>query len=328
MRGSFKIGSVLGITVRVHWLFLALLLFLMLWPAGQGGNTPQLLLLLVLFGVVFLHELGHSLVARRFGIRVYDITFWPLGGMARMSEIPESSRVEMLIALAGPAVNFVLAALATPLAFWGALSVGDGDASGAARTAAYLGSWFVGINLALGVFNLVPAFPMDGGRVLRAFLGRGGNWVAATERAVRVGRGFAIAMILAGLVFAGEGLLFLPLIGLFVWFSGARELWAVRARHGRMPFGPLAGQPLGGQGYGRSPFGAEPARAWSAPPPAPPHDPPRSGSDSPDTSGARRPQAVLGEEHGEPARRKRLTPEDIERLERFGGSLRQFRRDG
>jgi Zn-dependent protease len=313
--GSFKIGSVLGITVRVHWLFLALLLFVILWPAQVAG--AQLVFLGMLFGVVFLHELGHSLVARRFGLRVYDITFWPLGGMARMSEIPESSRVEMWIALAGPAVNFVLAALAAPLALWGLFAGGVEASSALVRGATVLGGGFVWINLALGVFNLVPAFPMDGGRVLRAFLGRRGDWVAATERAVRVGRAFAIGMIAVGLVFAGEGLLFLPLIGLFVWFSGARELWAVRARHGRMPFGPLAGQP----------FPGAPASAWSAPPPPPPHAAPPPAPPPRDDGGARRPGAPLVADDGQAQAGRRLTAEDIERLERFQGPLRQFRPD-
>ena len=121
MLGSFKIGSVLGITVRVHWLFAVLIAFVLLGPLGRDGSIARgdlLLNLGLLFGVVFLHELGHSLVARRYGIRIFDITFWPLGGMARMSEIPETPRVEMWIAVAGPLVNFALALLALPVATW------------------------------------------------------------------------------------------------------------------------------------------------------------------------------------------------------------------
>ena len=122
MLGSIKIGKVLGITVRVHWLFLPVAAAAWVWSSRAGdprspfgtGVLQLALWVAVLFGVVFLHELGHSLVARHFGIRVLDITLWPLGGMARMSEIPEDAKVESLIAIAGPLVNFALAALGVP----------------------------------------------------------------------------------------------------------------------------------------------------------------------------------------------------------------------
>lgn len=323
MLGSFKIGSVLGITVRVHWMFLALVGFLLLLP---GERAPQqtlslLVMLSVLFGVVFLHELGHSLMARRFGIRVYDITFWPLGGMARMSEIPEQTRVELLIAIAGPAVNFLLAALVAPLFIWSAWA-GSGAADMAPsiwieRTAA-LSSYFLWVNLMLGVFNLIPAFPMDGGRVLRAWLGRSGDWVLATERAVKVGRVFAVLMIVLGLVYGGRGLAFLPLIGVFVWFTGARELWSVRLRHGQLPFGrrpagaPAAAFGFGGPGAG--PFReAEVVSSGDADEASPKRDP--------TSAAARRPGAGFeDDELGGP-----LDDQAIERLERFRGPLRQFR---
>jgi Zn-dependent protease len=309
--GSFRIGSVFGITVRVHWLFLALMVLVPFLPAGGVGPLEKLSLLLLLFGVVFLHELGHSLVARRFGIRVYDITFWPLGGMARMSEIPERPKTEILIASAGPAVNFALAALALPLALWSQSAL-DEPVSNGMQFLASTSGYFVAVNLLLGVFNLVPAFPMDGGRVLRALLGISGDWVAATEKAVKIGRLLAFAMIAAGLIWS-QLLPVLPLIGLFVWFTGARELWAVRARHGRIPFGQMAGQPMPGS-----------TAAWSAPPP------PTRGAPPPETdpSGARRPEpgaaAIVSPTA---ALRRPLTDDDIERLERFRGPLRQFRQD-
>lgn len=312
MFGSFKIGSVVGITVRVHWLFLALVAAVIWMPAGGGSSLENLAILLMIFGVVFLHELGHCLVARHFGIRVYDITFWPLGGMARMSEIPERPRTEMLIASAGPAVNFLLAALALPFALWSFATIGWSDEpSRALLLAAHGLKLFIAVNLLLGVFNLVPAFPMDGGRVLRAFLGRSGDWVAATEKAVRVGRVLAFAMIAAGVIWSQHFLL-LPLVGIFVWFTGARELWAVRARHGRLPFGPMAGQPIGGA-----------TTAWSAPPP-----PPTRRAPVLDPSGARRPEPGPSEAVEVPsALRRGLTDADIERIERFRGPLRQFRSD-
>lgn len=299
MLGSFKIGSVLGITVRVHWLFLALIAFVLLGAPGPAASLDLAVYLLMLFGLVFLHELGHSLVARRFGIRVYDITFWPLGGMARMSEIPEIPRVELLIALAGPAVNFALAALALPLAPWSAIA-GDAASVWGGLSAGFAGKFLL-VNLALGTFNLVPAFPMDGGRVLRAWLARSGDWVAATERAALVGRLFALAMIALALAFPSQGLM-LPLIGVFVWFAGSRELAAVRARHARRPSVASLFEQMARV------FGQVRARAQTSPPERE-ADAPRAGE-------------------AERARPGPLSAADIERLERFRGPLRQFRPGG
>jgi len=203
--GSIKIGSVLGITLRLHVLLLVLFGVLIV-----KDESP--LVFAVLFGCVLLHELGHSLVALAFGVRVVDITLWPLGGIARMTQIPESSRIEALIALAGPTVNFLLAGLAYLVGMPG---------NGA----------FVLWNLGMGLLNLLPAFPLDGGRVLRAFLGRKGDWLAATEHAVWIGRWFALALFLLGFT----GLLALPLVGLFIWWSGNQELASVRARHAPAP---------------------------------------------------------------------------------------------
>lgn len=284
MLGSFKIGSVLGITVRVHWLFLALIVFLLAVSGGEGEIVSRgdlAVQLCLLFGVVFLHELGHSLVARHFGLKIFDITFWPLGGMARMSEMPETPRVEIWIALAGPLVNFVLALLTAPLLAWAAFASNEVGAAAWLTTLTHLSLSFLWFNLALGTFNLLPAFPMDGGRILRAFLGRTRDWVRATELAVKVGRVLAVLMILAGVLVSGNAMM-LPLVGLFVWFAGARELWAVRMRHGRMPFGPWAGQPMPGA-------------------PAAPEESARNGG---------------------------MSASEIERLERFGGSLREFRAGG
>ena len=215
MNGSIKIGSILGITLRLHWVLLVMfgvLVFVFHEPP---------LVLAILFGCVLLHELGHSLVALAFGIRVIDITLWPLGGMARMSQIPESTRIEGLIAIAGPAVNFLLALIGFLLGMpW--------DEPGS-----QLLFWFVAVNLVMGLFNLLPAFPMDGGRLLRAFMGRNGNWLAATESAVRIGRWVALLLAVLGLT-GIPGVLApnfaLPLVALFIWMSGFQELASMRAR--------------------------------------------------------------------------------------------------
>jgi Zn-dependent protease len=302
--GSIRIGSVFGIQVRVHWLFLALVAFLMFLTARKGGDPLETLALITtLFGVVFLHELGHSLVARHFGIRVLDITFWPLGGMARMNEIPESFKIEGMIAIAGPAVNFVLAFLAAPILMWSVVTA----PSDVAETVYRASGFFVGINLLLGVFNLVPAFPMDGGRVLRAFLGRKGDWVGATATAVKVGKVFAVMMVVFGLMPGTFS--FLPLIGLFVWFAGSRELQAVRMRHRAPWVNPFGGTfPFGGP----SEPVARPAEVERTA-----HTAPASA----DPSGARRPTRPEVDP-GPPRGRGAFTPEEIERLERYRGPMR------
>lgn len=317
MFGSLKIGSVFGITIRVSWLFVPLLA--LIFAGALASGWPNVALLFLLFGSVFLHELGHSLVAQSFGIRVMDITFWPLGGMARMSEIPENPRIEALIAFAGPAVNFLLALLSLPVLF-----LVSAPAFG--PMPAELVGMFILLNLILGGFNLIPAFPMDGGRLLRAALGTRGDWVRATEQAVRFGRFVALAMAIVGVFAFGRGLWLLPLIAIFVWFAGAQELAGVRLRHGRSP---LTGQPLFGGAFansfpgagsaGAAPFGfgrPEPAPAAAAAHPAAP----RTVDVEP--RGARRPDTVVVDDLRDLAR-DGFDDDAVRRLERFRGRLRR-----
>ena len=280
---SFPLGRLFGITIKVHGLFLVMLLVLMVVAPRYGMLLP------ILFGCVLLHELGHGLVAQRFGIRVLDITLWPLGGMARMSTIPESPRIEALIAIAGPAVNFALAALSVPLLFL-------------PGPVALFAQFFLAVNLLMGLFNLVPAFPMDGGRLLRAYLGRGRDWVSATELAVRVGRVFAIAMLLAWPFMHFN--VVLPLIALFIWFTGRQELYGVRLRHGYSPFGSFGDRSKPFPGFRG--FGPRPE------PPRPQPGPSFGGGFGP-FGGAGAPQPSGGG----------FSDEDIERMERFPGSLRR-----
>ncbi|MEQ1893325.1 MAG: site-2 protease family protein [Planctomycetota bacterium] len=291
---SFKIGNVFGIPVRIHATFLLLIYGVALL---SGNPLEALVWLVVSFTCVLLHELGHSLVARAFGLHVEDITLWPLGGMARMSQIPENSRIEALIAIAGPAVNFLLAggALLALTFSWAAGLAGP-------RAEHYL-FFFVVANLVQGGFNLLPAFPMDGGRLLRALLGRKGDWVRATEIAARVGRWIAGLMFVASLalMFASpRSFCLLPLLSIFIWIAGARELLAVRLRHGQSPFGAaFAG-------------GFRPAEASQAPPPPPPSTP-----EPPE--GARRPGAWRREDV---APERGFSEDAIRRMERFRGPLR------
>ena len=296
MNASFKIGNAFGIPVRIHATFLLLVYALLVFferPLVALGLTGMS------FGCVLLHELGHSLVARGFGLRVADITLWPLGGIARMSEIPENTRIEALIAIAGPAVNFALAGV-------GFLALTTGLALGLPSPEILI--LFIGANVVQGTFNLLPAFPMDGGRVLRAFLGRKRDWLTATETAVRVGRFVALLFLLSSLLMLRQGaanVCVLPLIALFIWFEGTRELWAVRLRHGVSPFGAALR-------FGWRP--AEPVRAEQPvqPTPPPPEEPFVPGS-------ARRPRSWMQRL----SRRGGFSEAEIRWLEAHQGPLRR-----
>ncbi|AMV39629.1 site-2 protease family protein [Planctomyces sp. SH-PL62] len=173
MNMSWKLGRIAGIDVFLHSTF-----FLILFLPAAATHLP---LLLAMFGCVLLHEFGHALTARRFGIGTADITIYPIGGVARLTRMPRAPGAELLIALAGPAVNIAIAAGLY-------LSLGVMSSLGMGRFFADL----LVMNLVLAGFNLIPAFPMDGGRVLRALLG---GWLGrgrATVFAASVGRALAV----------------------------------------------------------------------------------------------------------------------------------------
>jgi Zn-dependent protease/CBS domain-containing protein len=230
MGNSFTIGRAFGIDVKVHWTFL-LLAFFPLFVYLQSGNLVAALVITsviaVLFFCVLLHEFGHSLVAQRLGIEIPDITLLPIGGLARLKSLPEKPADEVKIAIAGPLVNVVLA----PIFFGVAILLGadlralpdpiSGFGS-VGQVFAYLG-W---INVALAVFNLIPAFPMDGGRVLRGLLATRFGPVRATDVAAAVGQFFALLFFLVGL-FSNPLLL---LIAVFIFFGASGESQMVRQR--------------------------------------------------------------------------------------------------
>jgi Zn-dependent protease len=229
MRWSWQIAEVAGIPVRLHATFGLLIAWIFFATLAQGQGLARAaegaVMILAVFACVVLHELGHALTARRFGVRTRDITLLPIGGVARLERIPEKPAQEIAIALAGPAVNVVIAALLLPLV----LPVLARIPPHALESAAL--SWFptrlLFINLWLAVFNLIPAFPMDGGRVLRAALASRLEYVRATQVAANVGQGIAFLFGLAGLLLGIPMLLF---IAFFVFVGATQEAAAVQFR--------------------------------------------------------------------------------------------------
>jgi Zn-dependent protease len=216
VRGSWKIGTIKGIGIYLHWTFAVLIgwVFLsgVLGGASAGATVATLVFLAAVFGCVVLHELGHALTARRFGIGTRDITLLPIGGVANLERMPERPLQELLVSLAGPAVNVVIAAgLFVLIGLFG-------------RSALLVNLLYV--NLIMVIFNLLPAFPMDGGRVLRAFLTMRAGFLRATETAVKVGKFVAIVLGVIGL-FSNVMLAF---IALFVYFGADQELQMARAK--------------------------------------------------------------------------------------------------
>jgi len=243
---SIKIATVKGIDIRIHLTFLLIIL----WAAIEGGTGIEGGLRGAIFGIVsttllffcvVLHELGHSFQALRYKVKVRNITLLPIGGVAQMESIPEKPSQELAISLAGPAVNFAIVGLLAPLALWILVT----------QIAAYLGqpayllsgtgrgvlSWILdglfygtgwkalvfyllSMNVSLGVFNLIPAFPMDGGRVLRALLALRLDYLRATRIAVNVGRGLAVLLGVAGLMLFQFPLV---LIAVFIYTSAGYE---------------------------------------------------------------------------------------------------------
>ena len=229
----------LGIDVKVHWSFILILAFgAFLYGAGPAGwlvgSLYGVLTFLLLFVCVTLHEYGHALTARHFGIQTRSILLLPIGGVANLERMPEKPNQELLITIAGPLVNFAIAALLVPIIFlFGRRRRGQlGQTSvlvdnmrepGLLNLLLYL---FL-TNVLLGLFNLLPAFPMDGGRLLRALLAMVMPYVRATRAAVLVGRLLAVGMAVYG-IFSGS--ITLLLVAFFVYVGGSAELEAVSSR--------------------------------------------------------------------------------------------------
>lgn len=226
MRGSLKLGRLAGIAVFVHWTFFLLIgwIFTMHLMRGVGpaGATIGVLFILALFACVLLHELGHALAARRYGVATRDITLLPIGGVARLERIPRNPTHELVIALAGPAVN-VLIALVILL---GLLVRQSAIAIDLNQLQGNFFAQLMAVNIFLVIFNLIPAFPMDGGRVLRALLARRLNYGRATVLSARIGQTIAVLLGVLGLFVLNNPMLLL--VALFVFLGARSEAAAVQ----------------------------------------------------------------------------------------------------
>jgi Zn-dependent protease len=196
----------------IGWIFMAHL--------GAGQTPAQALagvgFILALFGCVVLHEFGHALMAQRYGVKTRDITLYPIGGVARLERMPDKPLQELWVALAGPAVNVAIAAA---LGAWLFISGTWAPLASLSMTAGPLVERLLAVNVSLVLFNLIPAFPMDGGRVLRALLALQLEYTQATQIAAAIGQGLALVLGFAGL-FVNPFLLF---IAFFVWIGAAQE---------------------------------------------------------------------------------------------------------
>lgn len=233
MRWSFKIGRIAGIDIYIHLTFLLFLGWLAYMYYARNQSVSDVVwgigFILAMFSTVVLHELGHALAARRYGIETRDITLLPIGGVARLARIPEEPARELFVAVAGPLVNVVIAAVLLPviLATGGFTPVSEWTPNSVIP----LGGTFIEglffVNLWLVAFNAIPAFPMDGGRVLRALLAMAMDYAQATNVAALIGQGIAFLFAMAG-IFGGN--VFLVLIALFVWIGAAGEASVAQMR--------------------------------------------------------------------------------------------------
>ncbi len=227
MKWSWKIARIAGIDVFIHSTFLILIAWIgfSYWISEHSiyavFNGIAFIILLFLF--VLLHELGHAIAARKYGITTKDITLLPIGGLARLERMPKEPKQELIVALAGPLVNFIFAAIMLGYLF---ITHNLNGISNATVTDGTMIQRLAIVNLTLLLFNILPAFPMDGGRVLRAILAMRMEYTQATHTAAMVGQGFALIFGLIGLLTNP----FLIFIALFVWIGASQESSSVQVQ--------------------------------------------------------------------------------------------------
>lgn len=228
MRWSWRIGRFAGIDVYVHATFFLLILWVVVlhWLEGRTlqAVVSGVLFIVALFACVVLHEFGHALTARHYGIPTKDITLLPIGGVSRFERMPDKPWQEFWVAIAGPLVNVAIA-IAIYLGLF--LTNGFKPVTALSITGGPFMERMLVANLALAVFNIIPAFPMDGGRVLRALLATRMDHVRATQAAAAIGQGLALIFGLVGLLLRDPFLLF---IAFFVWIGAAHESHSVQIK--------------------------------------------------------------------------------------------------
>lgn len=222
MKWSYKIARIAGTDVKIHLTFLMLLAYIALSNLKYGAASAifGVVFVVLVFGCILLHEFGHVFAARKFGIRTPDVTLYPIGGVARLERMPERPVQELIVALAGPAVNVVIAAALSIVLI--ALGIGVSLTGVGGFAFGGLSSLIVGlvaVNVWLVLFNMIPAFPMDGGRVLRALLAMRMSYARATRIAAKVGRALAVVAGAIG-VFYSPMLVF---IAIFIYFAAGQE---------------------------------------------------------------------------------------------------------
>jgi Zn-dependent protease len=218
MKYSLKIFSVFGIPVELHISFLILMLLIYIvafFNFIPSVNLLTAVLITLVFVTVVLHELSHSYIAKRYGIKIERIVLLPIGGVSEMEEIPKDPAQELRIALAGPVANLMIAMISFVI-----LIIFGTSLSTVLVGALY---YFIIVNLLLGLFNLLPAFPMDGGRILRAYLAGKMSFIKATKLAATIGKQFAIIMAVIGVFFN----FLLILVAIFVYFGAEGEYRSV-----------------------------------------------------------------------------------------------------
>jgi Zn-dependent protease/predicted transcriptional regulator len=222
MKWSWNIGRLAGIRILIHWTFLLLISWIVFIEVGRGSDTQTILItvgfVLTIFACVVLHELGHALTAKKYGINTKKITLLPIGGVASLEKMPEDPKQELMIAAAGPLVNVAIAFLLYFFIPFDEITPPDGENIGALASEYFLFSLFT-VNVVLVLFNIIPAFPMDGGRMLRALLAMKMDRVRATNIASKIGQFFALAFIFIGIFYN----VFLVFIGLFVFYAAYAE---------------------------------------------------------------------------------------------------------
>jgi Zn-dependent protease len=238
---TIYLGKLVGIKIYIHWTFWLLAIYVMVanLKSGFGGATSALGFVFAVFGCVFLHEMGHAMAAKWFGIRTEDITLLPIGGLARMAEFPRRPIVELVVAIAGPLVNVAIAII---LAF--GLGIQAHYSKMAENGLVEIGPWeqLLIANVVLAVFNMLPSYPMDGGRVLRSLLAMVMPYPQATVITARTGQIMAVIMFVASFFFSFT----LMIIAFMVFGVCTGELLKVRIETARQqmqgqpsPFSPM-----------------------------------------------------------------------------------------